>query len=130
MYPPGRRTTPDPLPPCCALLARIVTTDGSALSATFAAGQAAAVPLEPAAVEAAELPFPDPQVALTISPPTTPPTTAAKTSAISSRTSPRPRSAKAHPSGSIANDPTRLAQCEPATHDGSLILPTDIPTRA
>src|SRR5690349_18412171 len=94
-------TTPDPLPPCWALLARIVTTDGRAWSATLAAGQAADGPPEPDAVAFDELPFPEPQVALTISPPTTPPTTAASRSAISKRMSPRPRSSKAHLPGRL-----------------------------
>src|SRR5262245_50035793 len=88
MYPPERMTTPEPLSPVRPLLARTVTTDGSARSATVAAGQAAAVP--PAV---AELPFPEFEVPLTISPPATPPMIAAATNPLSTRTIVRPRQA-------------------------------------
>src|SRR5690349_7456533 len=75
MYPPDRMATPEPLPLCRPFPARTVTTDGSARFATLAAGHAAPVPAEPRAV--VELPFPEPHVALTISPPAMPPTIAA-----------------------------------------------------
>src|SRR5215467_8496285 len=97
MYPPDRMTTPDPLPASRPLLARTVTTDGSAWSATLAAAQAAAVPFEAGAVAAAEFPFPEPHVALTISPPTTPPMIAAATSPMSAGTMPRLRAAPGPP---------------------------------
>jgi hypothetical protein len=69
-----------------ALLASMVTTDGSARSATVAAGQAAAAPFEIGAVSAVELPFPGLQVSQTISPPATQPTIAASRNPSSSRT--------------------------------------------
>src|SRR5215831_9339533 len=97
MYPPERITTPDPLPASRPLLARTVTTDGSARSATDAAAQAAAVPFDGGAVAVAELPSPDPHVARTISPPTTPPMIAAATSPMSAGTMPTLRPAPGPP---------------------------------
>src|SRR5262245_55824820 len=95
-------TIPDPLPPSRPLLARMVTTDGSARFATCAAGHAA--PLD---ADAEELPLSESDVSLTISPPATPPITAPATSATTvgtaaapNRRPPRPLSAD--PPGSSA----------------------------
>src|SRR5262245_31930970 len=68
-------TSPDPVPLPRELLAAIVTTEGTTLSATAMTGQALTVD------EDAELLEPDDWDALTIRPPTTPPTTSAVPSA-------------------------------------------------